>query len=304
MLSNLQNASTMNAYFANFRLLLDKAKAFGGKVIIHLEPDLWGYAEQTVDSNTNSAASVPAAVASSGYADAAGHPDTLQGYAFTLLKMRDLYAPNVLLALSLSYWGTNANWASGTTLDIQQLAGRSSAFLKTCGIVGNPNGVKPMDLFFAETHDRDSGFYTVALGQQGYYWTDADMVRFRDYLGLINASIGLRCVLWQVPCGNTYFRTCNDSPGHYQSTESVYFLEGYPSNKHIAEFANAGVIGVLFGGTTSNTTNYSDAKNDGVTNPTPAANNSGNTSTHPDDDGGYLRLRLTAYVQAGAVTLP
>ncbi len=34
--TNLNNPTTMNAYFADFKLLLDKAKAFGQTVIIHL----------------------------------------------------------------------------------------------------------------------------------------------------------------------------------------------------------------------------------------------------------------------------
>ena len=44
--SNLNNAATMNAYYANFVLLMQKAAAFGGQVMVQVEPDLWGYLEQ------------------------------------------------------------------------------------------------------------------------------------------------------------------------------------------------------------------------------------------------------------------
>ena len=41
--ANLANASTMKAYFQDFRLLMKKAHIFGKPVIVHVEPDLWGY---------------------------------------------------------------------------------------------------------------------------------------------------------------------------------------------------------------------------------------------------------------------
>ncbi|MBN9393593.1 MAG: hypothetical protein J0I20_36515, partial [Chloroflexi bacterium] len=63
--SNLNNASTMKAYYADFKLLLDKIKAFGKTTIVHVEPDLWGFLQQR-NSNPNN---ITASVASSGYGD-------------------------------------------------------------------------------------------------------------------------------------------------------------------------------------------------------------------------------------------
>src|SRR6202022_1803636 len=64
--SNLNNAATMNAYYANFVLLMQKAAAFGGQVIVQVEPDLWGYLEQR--ANNGSPASRTAKGPSSGSA--------------------------------------------------------------------------------------------------------------------------------------------------------------------------------------------------------------------------------------------
>src|SRR6266550_3430050 len=77
--SNLNNASTMNAYYGNFVLLMQKAAAFGGQVIVQVEPDLWGYLEQR--AGVASASTLSAMVKSSGHADVAGIPDTAQGFA-------------------------------------------------------------------------------------------------------------------------------------------------------------------------------------------------------------------------------
>src|ERR1700716_902218 len=67
--SNLNNAATMNAYYANFVLLMQKAAAFGGQVIVQVEPDLWGYLEQRAAGGA--AATLPAKVSGSGHPDVA-----------------------------------------------------------------------------------------------------------------------------------------------------------------------------------------------------------------------------------------
>ena len=71
-LNNLKNASTMAAYWADVRLFMQKAEAgaSGHPVVLHVEPDLWGYIEQAATGND--AKNVPASVASSGDADLAG----------------------------------------------------------------------------------------------------------------------------------------------------------------------------------------------------------------------------------------
>jgi hypothetical protein len=83
-----------------------------------------------------------------------------------------------------------------------------------------------------------------------------------------------------------------------------YWLENYPENRHIAEWAAAGFVGLLFGGGTVECTVHKDSAKDGVTNPTPVKGNRGETSTYADDDGGYLRLRAGNYYKKGPLPLP
>src|SRR6202171_3009730 len=71
--NNLNNTATMNAYYASFKRLLVKAGLFGQQVVIHIEPDFWGYMQQRA---TTDASSVTASVASSGLADVAAYPNT------------------------------------------------------------------------------------------------------------------------------------------------------------------------------------------------------------------------------------
>lgn len=71
--NNLNNPSTMAAYYADFKFLMERAGAYGGPAVAQVEPDLWGYLQITSGNTTPDR--VPAAVASSGQADAAGLPD-------------------------------------------------------------------------------------------------------------------------------------------------------------------------------------------------------------------------------------
>src|SRR5260370_1568482 len=64
-LNNLNNAATMNAYYANFVLLMHQAATYGGQVIVQVEPDLWGYLEQR--AGTGSAVTLSATVKNSAY---------------------------------------------------------------------------------------------------------------------------------------------------------------------------------------------------------------------------------------------
>src|SRR3954447_12711634 len=49
-IGNLRNASTMKAYWADLTLFFKRAGATHRRVILHVEPDMWGYLEQAGDT--------------------------------------------------------------------------------------------------------------------------------------------------------------------------------------------------------------------------------------------------------------
>ena len=290
--SNLNNAGTMNAYYANFVLLMKTAKAFGGQVIVQIEPDLWGYLEDR--ANNASPATVTASVASSGHPDVAGIPNTAQGFGYALLHLRDLYGPNVVLGIHASLWATRRDVATDTdpTLDPNVVADQTAAFLNAAGVASNPFG-STFYVVFNDVADHDAAWY----GDTSHWWdrtnaTFPNFARYLTYMTRLHADTARPLIVWQVPVGNQFFLTSNNAPGHYQDNRAEYFL-GHPS-----DLAAAGIAAVLFGGQTS----YLDALGDGITNnggkPTSgfqcAACNV-HVSQYADDDGGYLRLAVGAY---------
>jgi hypothetical protein len=304
--TNLNNSSTMRAYYADFKLLMDKIRAFNKPVIVHVEPDLFGFLQQRVINTTNSAASISASVASSGHSDVQGLPNTFQGFNWALLRLRDRYAPNAILAAHVSGWssGTDIGSDSRSNLDLTSIVQKTVAFHNTAGIAGNPSGISSYNLLFFDPLDRDAAFYQYQYGDGGARWWDESNQRFpnfnryHQYIKGVTDGTNRRALLWQVPIGNTKMRTMNNSWGHYQDNRVQYWLGNYPADGHLQALANSGVVGILFGMGASGVTSYQDTLGDGITNP-PAINGNTTVAQFADDDGGYLRTVARNYYQSG-----
>jgi hypothetical protein len=293
---NLASASTMKAYFANWVLMLQTIKAFGKPVLVVVEPDLWGFL-QNATHGSNNAADVPASVSSSGFADAAKFPNNAQGFTWALLHMRDKYASNAILALHASTWASGADIATDTrtNLDVAGMVQQESSFLNSAGIAGNPTGVSKWNVISSDVADFDSAQPGGRSWWDRHNKTFPNFSRYLTFIGGISKATHRRIVMWQVPMGNQYFDTMNDSPGHYQDNRAEYIMN------NVASFAAASIIAVLFGPGNGGTMNI-DAQNDGITNPAPISTyecNMCNThhSNYADDDGGYLRIFVGQYLK-------
>ncbi len=301
-INHLNNAATMRNYYANFKLMLDKIKAFGKTTIVHIEPDLWGFLEQRALNNSQSddANSVTAAVNSAGYGDVvAGLPDNPAGFANALIRLRDKYAPNALLAYHDSTWGALDNLGLNTDpgYDVVPIAKHGAKFYKSL----NAN----FDLIFNDISDGDAGWY--GQWDKGGHWWDENNLKFPNYaqyatyLNVLHRYTQKPLVLWQLPIGNTLMLAANNTRNHYQDNRVQYFL-GANYRQNLAAYVNAGVVALLFGSGQGDTTDFLDGAKDGVTNPA-AINNNDQMAAVADDDGGYLRQRGAAYY-ASPVYLP
>ena len=270
-LTNLRDPETMSAYWRDVTLMFRRVR--GAKpVVVHVEPDLWGYLEQ---ANALSLAS---------------------SFARHWIALRNRLAPNVILAYHMSGWGTKHDivYEDPSDATVRAYAARSAAFYRSLHA--------RFDIAFEDFSDRDAGFYAKQEGNPKTWFTAADFHRHLLYGATFVRLAGLRMVAWQIPLGNTVMRAMNDTWDHYQDNR-VQWLLGEGSRGHLRAYVAAGYAGFLFGRGADGATCACDAAGDGVTNPAPIDGNV-RPSLSADDDGGYFKAQVLAYYRAGALLLP
>jgi hypothetical protein len=205
-----------------------------------------------------------------------------------------------------SMWSSSIDVASNTdsNLNAPGEADKTAAFL-------NSAGAGSWDAVFNDVDDHNAAWWELAscgtppcVNQYYTHWWDPSNARFPNftrYLGWVaelHAKTLRPQVVWQVPMGNQYFLTMNNTCGHYQDNVAPYFIA------HASDLFAAGLVAVMFGPGNSCQTSYDDAQKDGIT------NNNGVTtsdslggcsacnvhqSSWADDDGGYLRIFVGKY---------
>lgn len=273
---NAKVPETMKEYFTLFKTLVSGAALEAPwPVMIQIEPDEWCH---LLLSGGMDPAKVDIKIGSSGMPELKGLPDNLFGYAAAFKRLRDLYAPmNVLLGCNPSGWDANGAMSGS----------RMGQLMKA--LAGD------WDFAVFETGDRDKGMH----GKAPPYGTSIDITGSLEahlkWIADFHAASGLYVFVWQVAAGNTHFRTCNNTEGHFADNLLQMLLEGYPQNPTIGRYVRAGCAGWMLQGGQGPSTRVYDARKDGITNPPAIPGNLGHTSEYPDDDGGYLRLRGGAY---------
>jgi hypothetical protein len=221
-LSNLRNPRTMRAYWTDWSLLLRRVAPASARhlVVVHVEPDLWGYLEQA-------------------------HAVALaRSFAHRLIALRNRLAPDVVLAWHLSVWGTREDptYSKPSLAHMDALAAESGAFYESLHA--------HFDLVFHDVTDRDAGFYRFVLGNPDTWWGPADFARLNRYLAGFSRRTRVPIVLWQLPLGNT---ALNNTWGHYRDNRVQWWLGRY-GRSHLRATRDAGVVGLLFGGGAAGTT--------------------------------------------------
>ncbi len=221
-LSNMRNPSTMRAYWADYRLLLARvAQAAGSRlVVIHIEPDLWGYLEQARATRL------------------------ARAFAQHLIALRDRLAPHVVLAWHLSVWGTGEDptYSKPSLAHMDTLAATSAAFYESLHA--------HFDLVFNDVTDRDAGFYQDVEGNPHTWWGPANFARENRYIAGFTRRTHTAVALWQLPVGDTHL---DNTWEHYRDNRLQWWL-GADSAAHLRATRDAGVIGLLFGGGATGTT--------------------------------------------------
>jgi len=255
------DAALMGRYFADWRFLLQQIGQ--SVVMLHIEPDFWGYAEQ-VGSDPHAE---PAAVASANATDCASEENSIAGMGRCLIAMVRKYAPNALVGLHASAWaaGPDIGTNTDTQLNVATYGQQTAAFLTACG-------ADQADYIVVEASDRDAGYYQSINVSTWWDDTNQKLPSFHQHFAWAKAlseAAGKPLVYWQLPLGNM---SLPNQTNAWKDNRVDYFFG------HTSELAAAHVVGFAFG-----------------------AGAGGQTT--PESDGGNLVAKVKAYAASGGQSL-
>jgi hypothetical protein len=287
-LAKLQTSATVASYFGDFKILMQRAKDFAKPVLVLLEADGFAFLQQQAANNT----STYAAIKDSGVAELQSLPNTVAGFGLAFLQLRkSVGASNVALGIHVSAWASGKDIAYYNVTDaLGPEVDKVYNFLAPFGLASNVTGAT-YDLLVADPLDRDADYYRLVQGQDRS-WDASDTAsvtsksfnRYAEWLRLWNVKAGKRWVLWQIPLGNSASLNVanNGSPGQgYKDNRPEYFFAN--GTAHLAKFADAGVIALLFGAGASGQSSY--------------------TTDRYTDGKLFLQSRAGAFLNAGGLPL-
>ncbi|MBI5721486.1 MAG: hypothetical protein HZC37_27765 [Burkholderiales bacterium] len=224
----VNDAAFLGRYLDDWRFLLQRIG--DARVMLHIEPDFWGFVRQ-VNENPHA---VPAPVAQANPTDCSAHENSMAGLARCMIAMTRKYAPMAAVGLHASPWDYT-------------VAGDGAAVSAFMVALGAADG----DFVVTDPADRDAGYYS-SLGQDRW-WTDASAAQYLAWSRQVADGVGRPTVIWQVPLGNM---AQNNTRNHWQDTRLDYLFA------HLREVALAGIVALLFGaGMPDQTTPESDGGN-------------------------------------------
>jgi len=222
-LCRLRDASLMGTYWADLRLALQRMHG-SSPVVLHVEPDMWGYLEQH------------------------GQRLLAARFARRVIALRDRYARNVVLAYHDSVWGTKEDptYSKPSLAHMASLGARSARWYRSLHA--------RFDLVFADVADRDAGFREKILGDGGKSrWDAQDFSRRDAYLRALARGTRRPVAVWQIPLGNS---TLDDTWTHFRDNR----VEGWLGDRTaLARLRDDGVVALLYGaGAEGDTTAQTD----------------------------------------------
>jgi hypothetical protein len=262
----------MRDYLADFRFFLRQLGT--APAIVHVEPDLWGYAQHAARAAGVDAHGLPARVASANPIDCAAAEESIAGLGRCMISMARTYAPGALVSLHGSAWASGFDCVSNASpsLDVSSEARKTADFLAAA-----TGGCA--DLLVIDLSDRDAGWYQRQAPPRDSWLdaTDRTLPSFAQALAWSRAladRAGKKVLWWQVPVGNmSRANGCDASGvGAFQDNKLDYLFD------HPDRVAAGGAAGMAFGAGAS-------------------------CQTTPMNDGGNLKARAAALAASGGQPL-
>jgi hypothetical protein len=225
----INDAAFLKSYLDDWRFLL---QIIGDeKVLLHIEPDFWGFA-YSVHRDPHA---ILAKVQEANSRDCARYEESVSGFAQCMIAMTRKYAPNATVGLHASPWDYQS------TNNAQEV----SNFMRELGATDG-------DFIVTDPSDRDAGWYE-QQGQAWRWWDEQKASSYLEWSKTLSEYLDTPTILWQIPLGNM---EQNNTIGHYQDNKLDWLFS------HLQEVADSHIIGLFFGaGHHEQTTPETDGNN-------------------------------------------
>lgn len=258
----MNNEAFLHRYFADFRLVLQKIGS--SRALLHLEPDFWGYVEQS-GSDPHA---MPAPVTSANPRDCPGAENSVSGVARCMIAMVRKYSANARVGLHASGWGTNMDALSNSSpsFDVVSEGRKLGNYLVALGAAEG-------DFLVADMSDRDAGYYQKQGRSSWWDPTNATLPNFHQaftWAKSVSDVVKKPIIWWQIPVGNM---NQSDTTNHYRDNRVDYLFA------HLDEVVASNGIGLFFGAGEGQ-------------------------QTTPETDGGNLVAKVKAYASAPQPVCP
>lgn len=216
-------------YLADFRFMLQQLGE--GPALVHVEPELWAYAQQS-DSDPHA---IPTAVPEAAPVDCGAEEATFAGLGRCLVTMARIHAPGAKIGLHGSGWATGSDVLLNTDPD-RDVAGAGMSvgyFLAATA----PDA----DLVFVDATDRDAGFDAETGDATWWDETNGTLPNFHQaftWSSALSEATQRPHLWWRVPFGN---EALSGDAGQWNDNRLDYFFA------HMSEVAAAHGVGVAFG---------------------------------------------------------
>lgn len=273
----LASGTDMTGYVNKYEEFLGIVKTELGKypnlspVIIVLEPDTYGKLMQDHLKGRMDATLIPVNMDRANAVTGETFVPNLKGYAEYMVSRAKtvLGEGNVVIGHLLNHWGVNIPGQIGQgRIEAHIMGGYAQGdFLNSFGTKGKG------DVVFVEKTDRDAGVKLTEKPLEDWFWVDTNYTKFFSWVKCLSNRSNLRVVGWQVSEGSSH----QTQLPKFGDDAIETFL------KAPADWANAGFIGILFGGGLPGNANY--------------------PSDGPDGDGGWFVTAVNQYT-ANPYVLP
>ena len=217
--TNLNNTATMTVVLQRPEALLPEGRRLpDNAVVLHVEPDMWGYMQQRA-SNDN-AATVPAKVAATGIAELQGLPNTVAGFAQAIVQLRDTLRAERDAGVPRQRLGHGRRHR-----DLEPVRRAASTRSRARAAAFYTSLERQLRHRLRRVQRPRRRLQAVHLRRWRRVWWDADDFRRTRPLLAGFSRRGKRIVIWQIPFGNTQMRAENNTWNHYQDNRVEWLLD-------------------------------------------------------------------------------